>query len=204
VRTGLLAALGAGCDQVGYWDADLATPLRAIQTFRTVLDERPVTEMVLGSRVRLLGRRIQRRPLRHYLGRVFATAASLVLRIPVYDTQCGAKLFRASPWLREVLRTPFRSRWIFDVELIARFLDQMPAAAGDTVDDLLYELPLVEWEDVGSSRVRARDFARAAIDLLVIHRRDRRRDVLVPVAVPALPELAMAQDLVAAGAVTEA
>ncbi len=97
VRAGVNQALGAGAEFVGYWDADLATPLDQIGVFRSILVDRPELVAVLGSRVRRLGSNIERNQSRNLLGRIFATAASLVLGLPVYDTQCGSKIFRAVP-----------------------------------------------------------------------------------------------------------
>ena len=63
VRNGLLFALDHfNPDIVGFWDADLATPLDAFDRFVSVLDHRPDIEMIFGSRVKLLGRRVERRP----------------------------------------------------------------------------------------------------------------------------------------------
>jgi dolichyl-phosphate beta-glucosyltransferase len=76
VRQGLLHAFDADSEYVGYWDADPATPLEMLPAFCHLLDSRLDLEMVFGARVRLLGRSIERNPLRHYLGWVFATAAS--------------------------------------------------------------------------------------------------------------------------------
>jgi dolichyl-phosphate beta-glucosyltransferase len=173
VRRGLLHALGNDDVQfVGYWDADLATPLEAVDDLLGVLLSRPEIEIVIGSRVKLLGRVIERRLHRHYLGRAFATCASLVLDLPVYDTQCGAKLFRATPDLELILNDAFESRWIFDVELLARFLtlhsvDRQRARAA------IYECPLNYWQDVPGSKVRPRDFLRAARELAVIRKKYR-------------------------------
>src|SRR6185436_8453407 len=75
VRLGMLEAFASQADVVAYWDADLATPLEALSDFVALLDSRPDLDIVLGSRVRLLGRDIDRNTLRHYFGRVFATAA---------------------------------------------------------------------------------------------------------------------------------
>ncbi len=111
-------------------------------------------------------RRIVRRASRHYFGRVFATAASTVLALPVYDTQCGAKLLRNTPLCRSLFAQPFGSRWIFDVELLARYLKAKEKAGPLGV----YELPLDEWTDVDGSKVRAKDFARAVGEMVAIHR----------------------------------
>ena len=169
VRRGVLDALGRSPDAVGFWDADLATPLSELPAFVDVLDSRPEAEIVIGSRVKLMGRLIERQAWRHYTGRVFATAASLALELPVYDTQCGAKLFRATPLLARVFEQSFLTRWIFDVEIIARFMALDPRGP-EHVTRSLVELPLTRWVDVHGSKVKARDFLRAGLDLALIRR----------------------------------
>src|ERR1700757_2086540 len=62
VRRGFLEALNSNPDLIGFWDADLATPLNELPGFLTVLTSRPEIEMVFGARVRLLGREISRNP----------------------------------------------------------------------------------------------------------------------------------------------
>ena len=150
VRRGMLEGLSReGTDLVGFWDADLATPLSAVADFVTVMDRDPSLLVCMGARAQLLGRRISRSAQRHYLGRVFATAASMVLRLPVYDTQCGAKLFRQDPAVRLVFATPFLSRWIFDVEVLARLGAVLGASS---LRERVYELVLRQWEDVSGSK----------------------------------------------------
>lgn len=171
VRNGMLQIAQSGEAAItGFWDADLATPLAQITDFLGLLDSRPDLTMVFGARVRLLGRAIHRKQLRHYLGRCFATVVSVLLRLPIYDTQCGAKLFRITPELRQVLAEPFHSRWIFDVEILARFLE---ADRGDNrrLASEIYEFPLPVWTDVAGSKVRSTDFLRAFAELATIYRR---------------------------------
>lgn len=170
VRAGILAGLAQRAALVGYLDADLATPLRAIDDFLAVLRNRPDVEFVLGSRVKLMGRDVRRKATRHYFGRVFATAVSFALDLPVYDTQCGAKVLRANAATATLFDTPFRSPWIFDVELIARYL-RLPVAPGEPAQrHRLYELVLPAWHDRPGSKLRWHDFARAMVDLGYIWR----------------------------------
>jgi glycosyltransferase involved in cell wall biosynthesis len=120
IRLGLRRAMETELAFVGFWDADLATPLSACAAFIDVLRERPAVDVAMGSRVAMLGRTIERRAFRHYSGRLFATAAAVALGVHAYDTQCGAKVFRVSPRLAKELATPFISTWAFDVEILAR------------------------------------------------------------------------------------
>ncbi len=171
VRHGMLHALALpGCTVTGFWDADLATPLEQIPDLAAILHARPEINMVFGARVRLLGRHIHRQRLRHYLGRFFATGASRVLRLQIYDTQCGAKLFRATDEFGEVLTGAFLSRWIFDVELIARFLARHNGNPARLRHEI-YEYPLPEWTDVAGSKVKPTDFFKAFGELFQIYRR---------------------------------
>lgn len=176
VRVGILEGLRLGAPLVGFFDADLSTPLAAVDDFLALLRVRPAVELVLGSRVMLMGKDIRRKATRHYLGRVFATAASLTLDLPVYDTQCGAKILRVTAETPSLFTSPFHSPWIFDVELIARYL-QLPVPAGAPPRrDGIYELALAAWHDRPGSKLRWHDFARAMVELGYIWRMRRAPD----------------------------
>lgn len=162
VRTGLHRALDGGAEIVGYIDADLATPVDEVNRLIATIVDRGAS-VVMGSRVAILGSNIRRSPSRHYLGRIFATVASMALGTGVYDTQCGAKLFRDTAPLRAALAEPFRSRWAFDVELLGRLLQ-----AGLDPQNEIVEVPLQTWADVPGSKMSVRSMAKAGIDLLTI------------------------------------
>ena len=167
VQRGIVAAIEKQPELVGYWDADLATPLDAIDEFIRLLDTHSAIDIVIGSRVKLLGRRIDRHAYRHYAGRVFATAASLALGLDVYDTQCGAKIFRLNPEIGRVFATPFRSRWVFDVEILARYTS---VVGTERAASSIYELPLTTWTDVPGSKVKMLHGLRALWDIARIWR----------------------------------
>lgn len=187
VRRGVKLALRRSPALVGYWDADLATPLETALDFREVLLERPELVLVMGSRVALLGRQIRRKWTRHLTGRAFATAASLALNLVVYDTQCGAKLFRVTDATAEIFERPFQTRWIFDVEILARMIAGVAAAGERAVEEVVYEFPLLKWEDVAGSRLKWSDFLVAGMDLAGIRlrygSRFRVRSTLRPLTV---------------------
>ena len=171
VRRGVLEAFSRGYDLAGYWDADNATPLRLAQDLVADL-ERAKVEMVMGSRVNILGKRICRSDSRHYLGRLFATMASFILKRQIYDTQCGAKIFRNSEIMRHAFEAPFETGWTFDMEIIARIIlrgrDVNPSV---TTDSLIIEHPLDEWVDVPGSKLKASHAFGIARDLFTIYRR---------------------------------
>ena len=155
VRRGLEAAAAEGAAMTGYADADLATPPEELIRLASELRDGSAT-VVLGSRVAHLGAQVERGAMRHYLGRVFATGASWILRARVYDTQCGAKFFEVTQGFSRAIATPFASRWAFDVELIGRLLIE---------GEEIVEVPLRRWQDVPGSKLRVTSMVRAGVEL---------------------------------------
>jgi glycosyltransferase involved in cell wall biosynthesis len=154
----------------GYWDADLATPLSAVDDFLNVFERCPEILMIFGARVKLLGRNVKRHAIRHYLGRVFATVVSMMLRLAIYDTQCGAKLFRVDEAFRTAFAQPFLSKWVFDVEILARYL-KFFCQDTNKLAQSVYEFPLEQWIDIAGSKVRPNDFLKAFIDIVRVKRK---------------------------------
>ena len=105
----------------------------------------------------------------YYLGRVFATCAAVTLGCAVYDTQCGAKLFRVVPALADALRRPFSARWAFDVELLGRLsYPETPGIAACPPEEWL-EAPLRVWRDEPGSKLRFSAMLSMGWELLAIH-----------------------------------
>ena len=165
VRQGMLYAQSSGlldrADWVGYWDADLATPLSEVDGFLAYAGIAGGTvDAVFGSRVYKLGSAITRSFRRHLLGRLFTTVAATLLPLDCYDSQCGAKLFRPA-LIKPAFTEPFLSRWIFDVEILLRLKDRH-----------LIEYPLRRWTDVKGSKFNEPAMALPTlVDLIRIRRR---------------------------------
>jgi len=170
VRAGMMAAGEGGAELVGYLDADLSTSVDEFLRLADLLSSRDEIALVMGARVALLGRRIERSRWRHFQGRIFATLVSLLLQLPVYDTQCGAKVARWSPELRAAVAEPFLTKWTFDVELLARLIEGREAANKEGIGAILEE-PLREWIDVDGSHMSFFDRLGALADLARLLRR---------------------------------
>jgi glycosyltransferase involved in cell wall biosynthesis len=172
VRQGLLKlATKDGLGVVGYLDADGAFShsdiTRLVANFDAKIDQLHI-DALWSSRVALSGRDIQRSERRHYLGRIIATFLSFGEDNFPYDTQSGFKIFAWSSQLEECLRDPFISRWLFEVEMLARWRN----VTGK--DMVVWEEPLDHWHDVAGSRIDTREYLRIARELWVVKQEQRR------------------------------
>jgi len=164
VRAGVLHVTAGGSSPIiGYWDADLSTPLDEVDRLLAALRDNPDCQLVMGSRVKRLGADIKRRLSRHILGRIFATCASGILGFEVYDSQCGAKLFPASV-APVFFGEPFLTRWLFDLEMLVRLRN----AYGRSAIERTREVPLARWEEVGGSKLALADMINVPLELLKI------------------------------------
>ncbi len=85
-----------------------------------------------------------------------------ILAVPIWDTQCGAKILTRS-LAEETFNRPFRTKWLFDVELLMRI-------GRHRLSRLVMEHPLHTWSDVPGTKLDVHAFT----DLfkLLAHRRE--------------------------------
>lgn len=159
IRKGLIAALEDRHHVIGYLDADLSTGLEEFMRLRDVLLEKKL-DMVLGSRIKKIDTDIERSFFRHIVGRMIATVIDYKFKLGVYDTQCGAKIFRSS-LIENVIDKRFCTKWFFDVELLLRIrkMNSNYRAA---------EIPLSKWQNVLNSRLSLLSFAGVVKDLFML------------------------------------
>ncbi len=149
---------------LAFLDADGAVSAEEFLRLATQATASRSLDVVVGSRIRMAGRHVERSLFRHLQGRIFATLTDLRFQLGYYDTQCGAKLFRAS-MLRPLLDRLREDRWLLDVELLA-LMHQQGARA--------LEVP-IDWADTGDSKVRfGVDAARMFWGLRKMHHRLNR------------------------------
>lgn len=164
IREGMLKFSKGNWDYIGFLDADLATPLEELENLIKHTKNSPQPYLVMGSRVKLLGSTsIKRKLRRHYIGRIFATIVSNMLKLPIYDTQCGAKLVKHE-MVSQIFEKPFISKWLFDVEMLFRLKQQV-----SNLENKVIEVSLKKWEDKDGSKISAAYFLKAPFDLLKIY-----------------------------------
>jgi dolichyl-phosphate beta-glucosyltransferase len=158
IRRGFSEAAGAW---VGYADADGATPAFEVSRLLEMAFASQGLSGIFGSRVYMLGYKIDRKVARHLVGRVFVTVTHFLLGYVAYDSQCGCKLFRKSD-IAPLLPLCAENGYLLDIELIALGLRRGLH---------FLEVP-IHWTDIPGSKVSViKDGFRMLLGLWRIRRR---------------------------------
>ena len=88
------------------------------------------------------------------------------MKIRVYDTQCGAKIFSKNI-CEKIFVEKFISRWLFDVELFARLIRVYGI---DKTIEISFEQPVRKWMDIEKSKIKPIYFLKEPFELIKIVR----------------------------------
>jgi dolichyl-phosphate beta-glucosyltransferase len=145
-------------DWLAFVDADGSITADEVSRLIQLSRVTPSGTALFASRIKMLGKTVQRDFRRHLIGRIYATLVSEILSIPVYDSQCGLKLVPRA--LFEQIEPQLTiTGFAFDVDLLTALLDQ-----GHTVQ----EVP-ISWHETPGGKVHLiRDSFRMARDVLRI------------------------------------
>lgn len=141
-------------DWLGFLDADSAFEVEEIKRILNMASETRFREYagIWASRVKMLGREIDRNELRHYVSRILITFLSFGMREFPYDSQAGFKLFRAKFFLNSIKTLKIRTRWFVDLEIWTHI------KLNSDNEVLIWEEPVISWHEVKGSRIRLKHF----------------------------------------------
>ena len=156
VRSGFLYMLQYdSVEHIGFMDADLSTGFKDYMRLNRELEVNNL-ELVFGSRKLNNQQNIDRNPIRLFLSAVVGFMIYLILRLPIKDTQCGAKVFNRN-CAASAFDRPFLTRWLFDVEIFIRLILKY---GRNQLMRLIREIGLNGWEDVEGSKLSVADSLR--------------------------------------------
>ncbi len=164
IRTGSqYAYMRSDISAIGFIDADLSTDFRDFKDLVKTL-HRDDKLMVFGSRNMGKKSGIERDFVRNLFSKFIKQFISLILGLPIRDTQCGAKVFK-----REIVPfvygKSFLSRWLFDVEIFLRLKKQL---GKERVMKSIIEQPLMRWVHVDDSKLGMKDALKIPFNLTQI------------------------------------
>ena len=152
---------------IGFIDSDGAFKLADIKRIITLAEQlifNKKFEAVFSSRINLAGRSIKRKRLRHYISRAIYTILNFIVKMPLYDTQSGFKLYENSLEWRKVFKEEFKTRWFFDIETLTLFRKL------HNRDSRTWEEPLDNWSDVPGSNLNKGNVLRILRDIFIVLR----------------------------------
>lgn len=139
-------------DYIGFIDADLSTDFNDFKRLVDKLHKDDKLSFVYGSRGKGEGK-IERNLFRNIFSGIIKLIVYLILRMPIKDTQCGAKVFRRAI-IPIAYDHNFLTRWLFDVEIFIRLKKHYGIKQ---VMNHIHEEPLERWIHVEDSKLSLKD-----------------------------------------------
>lgn len=167
VRSGILFCYEKNIQftKIAFLDSDLAVSLDECLEISTHVKHD--VAFAFASRIQKIDNHIDRRPYRHFIGRIIAGIISKILRLNVYDTQCGCKVF-THDLAKIIFQDEFISKWLFDVELFFRIKHFYHT---DNLKEIAREVPVKSWIDSAGSKVKFSYFFKLWHDLYMINKK---------------------------------
>lgn len=154
VRAGALSLKkSTEIDFIGFIDADLSTDFNDFKALVKTLETDENLDMVYGSRNTEDAQNVDRNFFRNIFSKIIKTFIYLILRLPIEDTQCGAKVFRTNI-IDIAFMQPFLTRWLFDIEIFIRLKRHY---SPENIMNYIHEQPLKRWVHVEDSKLGLKD-----------------------------------------------